>query len=205
MSDRFDELLPWYVNGTLADADRAWFEQYLAEHPQAREELAWFLSLQTRLRQDAPAVRPTIGLSRTLHLIRGDRPTPGERFTGFLAALGMRPSLALAGLALMALQGGVIHHLQQGSADETAQVRALSPAQAAVGPLLEVSFVAGAREVDVRLALVGAQGNVVAGPDSQGHYLVRVPAGRQAYSVERLEGNASVSSVTPAAGLPVRP
>ena len=204
MSDRFNELLPWYVNGTLPDADRAWVEQYLAENPQAREELEGLLSLQTQLRQDAPAVRPAIGLSRTLHLIRGDRPTLAERFTGFLASLGMRPSLALAGVALIGLQGGVIQDLLQGG-DEPAEVRTLGPAQGGASPLLKVHFAVGAREVDVRLALVGVQGNVAAGPDPQGDYFIRVPAGMEAQSVEQLKGSAWVSSVTLAALLPVRP
>jgi Putative zinc-finger len=205
MSDRFNELLPWYVNGTLGEADRAWVEQHLAEHPEAREELAFYRSLQTQMRQDAPAVPHNIGLARTLHLIRGDRPTLAERVTGFLASLGMRPSLALAGVALVALQGGVIHRLLHGGDDETAQVRTLGPAQVDGSPLLKVSFAAGAREVDLRLALVGVQGNVAAGPDSQGDYFVRVPAGMEAQSVEQLKGNASVRSVTLAAVLPVRP
>ena len=206
MSERFNELLPWYVNGTLAEADRAWVERYLAEHPQAREELEWFRSLQTQLRQDAPAVPPAIGLARTMHLIRGDRPTLAERFTGMLAALGMRPSLALAGVALVALQGGVIHHmLQRGVDDEAAQVRSVDPALEGASPLLKVHFSASAREVDVRLALVGVQGNVAAGPDSQGDYFVRVPAGTELQSIEQLQANASVSSVSLATVLPARP
>ena len=45
-TDRFDELLPWYVNGTLSDEDRAWVERHLAEHPDARAELDWYQSLQ---------------------------------------------------------------------------------------------------------------------------------------------------------------
>ena len=33
---RFDELLPFYVNGTLSATDRAWVDGYLDEHPTAR-------------------------------------------------------------------------------------------------------------------------------------------------------------------------
>ena len=39
MSERLTELLPWYVNGTLAENDRRWVDEYLAEHPEARGEL----------------------------------------------------------------------------------------------------------------------------------------------------------------------
>lgn len=205
MNDRFNELLPWYVNGTLDEADRAWFERHLAEHPQAREELAWFRSLQTHLRQDVPTVSQTIGLSRTLHLIRGDRPTLAERVTGFFASLGMRPGLALAGVALMAVQGGVIHRLVQPGQDDADTVRAIAPARVATGPLLKLNFAPGTREVDIRMALVAVQGNVAAGPGPQGDYFVRVPAGTEAASVDSLKANATVSSVTLAAALPKRP
>jgi len=205
MNDRFNELLPWYVNGTLDESDRAWVERHLAEHPEAREELAWFRSLRTHIRQDVPAVPQSIGLARTLHLIRGDRPTLAERVTGFFASLGMRPGLALAGVALMAVQGGVIHHLMQSGKDETDQIRAIGPATVATGPLLKLNFAPGTREVDIRLALVAVQGNVTAGPGLQGDYFVRVPAGTEAASVDTLKANAAVTRVTLAAALPARP
>ena len=205
MSDRFNELLPWYVNGTLDAGDRAWMELHLAEHAQAREELAWYRSLQTHVRQDVPAVPKTIGLSRALHLIRGDRPTLAERVTGFFASLGMRPGLALAGVALMAVQGGVIYNLLQAGPDDAVQIRTLGTATATTGPLLKLNFAPDAREVDMRLALVSVQGNLAAGPGPQGDYFIRVPAGKESDSVEQLKGNAKVRSVTLAAGLPKRP
>jgi Putative zinc-finger len=205
MSDRFNELLPWYVNGTLDDADRAWVEQHLAEHPEAREELDWFRSLQTQMRQDVPAVPQTIGLARTLHLIRGDRPTLAERVTGFFASLGMRPGLALAGVALMAVQGGVIHQLLQPGQDDSAEVRALGTPRVETGVLLKLKFAPGTREVDIRMALVAVQGNVAAGPGPQGDYFVRVPASTEKASIDSLKANAAVSSVTLAVAPPKRP
>jgi anti-sigma factor RsiW len=47
---RFDELLPFYANGTLSPADREWVETYLREHPSAQAELQWYESLRTHLR-----------------------------------------------------------------------------------------------------------------------------------------------------------
>jgi len=208
MDDRFEELLPWYVNGTLDEADRAWVDRYLAEHPQAREELAWYQSLQSQVRQDAPPVSPTIGLARTMHLIRGDRPTWAERVTGFFAGLGMRPGLALAGVALVAVQGGVIINLLQPDARERVELRAIAPGLADAGPWLKMSFAPGTREVDIRLLLMSVQGDVAAGPGPQGDYLVRVPAGTEAASLEQVKGSAIVRSVTLAsamAGASARP
>ena len=36
---RFDDGLPWYVNGTMEPAERAWMDAYLSTHPEARDEL----------------------------------------------------------------------------------------------------------------------------------------------------------------------
>ena len=59
MNERFEELLPWYVNGSLGAEDRAWVDAYLEQNPDARDELAWFRSLQQRVQENAPAVPET--------------------------------------------------------------------------------------------------------------------------------------------------
>ena len=51
MNDRFRELLPWHVNGTLGRDEREWVEQYLVTHPELRAELSWYESLQNRMRE----------------------------------------------------------------------------------------------------------------------------------------------------------
>ena len=65
-TDRFDELLPFYVNGTLAEADRSWVESYLREQPQAADELRWLravpswsrATLRPRMKKRGPASTP---------------------------------------------------------------------------------------------------------------------------------------------------
>src|SRR5438552_854530 len=76
MKSRFDELLPFYVNGSLSDADRAWVDAYLHEHPAALAELNWYRSLQTKLREDVPAVSSEVGMERALRRIRTEGPAP---------------------------------------------------------------------------------------------------------------------------------
>src|SRR6185295_4822835 len=121
MKSRFDELLPFYVNGTLPEADRAWVDGYLREHPTAAAELNWYRSLQTRLREDVPAVSSEIGMERALHRIRTEGPAPQgvrraaapsllERARDWLASIVPQPVLrpAFAGaLAVVALQTAV--------------------------------------------------------------------------------------------------
>ncbi|MES1264295.1 MAG: hypothetical protein ABUU24_01435, partial [Variovorax sp.] len=125
MNERFEELLPWYVNGSLGAEDRAWVDAYLEQNPDARDELAWFRSLQQRVQENAPAVPETIGLARAMRLIQGDRPTLAERIGALFGNFGMRPSYALAALAIMAVQAGVILNLLGDARENADEIRAL--------------------------------------------------------------------------------
>ena len=64
MHDRFVELAPWHVNGTLSEADRNWVNAYVRDHPTAAAELEWYRSLQANIRFEAPVVSAEIGLDR---------------------------------------------------------------------------------------------------------------------------------------------
>ena len=75
-TNRFDELLPFYVNGTLAEADREWVEAQLREHPQAAAELDSCRTLQARIRADVPTLHhdrpPSQDVTRITELIAAD-------------------------------------------------------------------------------------------------------------------------------------
>ena len=73
MRQRFVDLAPWYVNGTLPAADRAWVDAYVRSHAEARAELDWYASLQQEIRAGAPDASPDAGLERLLDLVRLER------------------------------------------------------------------------------------------------------------------------------------
>lgn len=203
--ERFEELLPFYVNGTLGGEDRRYVENYLAAHPESRAELDWFGSLQSRMLETAPAVPETIGLARTMQLIRGDQPTLSERIGAFFSnTFGMRPAFALAGLALVAVQGGVILNMLHGAKQDEAEIRSLRASHVEEGPLLKINFAPDARELDIRLLLSSVQGQLAGGPGQLGDWYVRVPEGQQQASIGRLKANPLVESVTLSAGVPSR-
>lgn len=212
MDKRFNELLPWYVNGTLSAEDRAWVDRYVAEHPDARAELAWHQSLKSRIHESAPQVPATIGLAKTMLLIRGDRPTLTERIMGFLggfgtgpvAAFSLRPALALGMLAVIVAQGGVIFNMMRQADESEMQIRALRAVQVDEGPLLKVNFAPDAKEADIRLLLVSVEGTIAGGPGQLGDYYVHVPAGKERQFADRLKASAIVQSVALAPGLPPR-
>lgn len=204
MNERFDELLPWYVNGSLSAEDRDWVDRYLAEHPQARAELEWHRSLQSRLQDGAPAVPATIGLAKAMTLIRGDRPTFAERIAAFFGVLGVRPVAAFAGLAIMAVQGAFILNLLDAARQDEVEMRALRATVTDDRPMLKLNFAPDAKEAEIRHLLMSVQGHLAGGPGQLGDYFVVVPAGKEAALAEQLKSNPIVQAVSLAPGLPPR-
>jgi hypothetical protein len=218
---RFDELLPFYVNGTLDAADRAWVDAYVREHPTAASELAWARSLRQRLQEDVPAVSSEVGLDRAMRRIRGERPVAQrerrqepsslvDKLRAGLAALLPQPMLrpALVGaLALVAVQGAVILHMAASrDADDSTQIRAIPPgAVADAGPYLKINFKGEARESEIRLLLVEVNGSLAAGPGQLGDYYVRVSAAKIDALRDKVRGSAIVDAVSVVDGLPERP
>jgi anti-sigma factor RsiW len=204
MRERFQELLPFYVNGTLSADDRRWMDEFIAAHPTARAELEFFRALRLDIQESAPKVPATIGLAKTMQLIRGDQPTWSERISAFLSSFGMRPAMALT-LAVVAVQAGVIMNmLIKQPGEEESYIRSGTTVPVTEGPVLKVSFAADAKEADIRFALIGIQGSIADGPSQLGDYYIRVPAGTEQTAAGTLRASAVVQAVEIAPGLPAR-
>jgi hypothetical protein len=223
MKTRFDELLPFYVNGTLDEGERAWCDAYMREHADAAAELAWARSLQQRVKEDVPAASSEVGLDRAMQRIRAERAparagkvpqaAPAsllDKIRSGLAALlpqaALRPALAGA-LALVAVQAVVILQMATTpSIDDATQIRAVPPVSAIdPGPYLKVNFKGEAREADIRLLLVEVRGSLVAGPGQLGDYYVQVTPGQITAMTARLQASTIVDAVTPVDALPPSP
>jgi hypothetical protein len=218
MKSKFDELLPFYVNGTLAEADRAFVEDYLREHPTANAELRWYQSLQTKLHEDVPAVSSEVGLERAMQRIHSERQAPQrsargaslyERLYAFFASITPQPLLrpALVGaLAVVAVQAGIIFHIAGVNEDASSELRALKASTVVdTGPYLKVNFKPDAREADIRLLLVEVNGSLAAGPGQLGDYYVKVPAAQVDASGGKLKASAIVEQVAVVDALPAKP
>lgn len=204
MKTRFEELAPWHVNGTLAAPEREWVERYVREHPEAAAELRWYESLQTKLKESAPAIGEEYGWSRLHARIRAERkvkPTSlSERATTFLGNLifSPRPALVYAAMALVVVQAGVIGYLlteQNKPEDPLSDYRKLATAGEELGPVLKVSFKAEAQEREIRTLLVSMGGTLVGGPGQLGDYIIRVPAKRIDAARDALAASGVVENV----------
>lgn len=214
---RFDELLPFYVNGTLAEADREWVDAHLREHPQAAAELDRCRTLQARIRSDVPAVSSEVGLERAVGRIRREGPAPqvsrraappsvaqrlGDWFSSLLPQPLLKPAFAAA-LAVVAVQSVVI--MNMAGDDETSRIRAVPPTTLVEqGPYLKVNFKGDARETDIRLLLVEVNGSLAAGPGQLGDYYVRIPAAQAEALAGKLKASAIVDAVAVVDALPPR-
>lgn len=219
MKEKFDELLPFYVNDTLDESERAWVDAYLREHPKSAAELQWYRTLQDTMKGDAPAVSAEVGLERVMTRIRAERtptraparpaatPSLFARVRDWLATLAPQPLLrpALAGaLAVVVVQGIVIANLAT-KGDEGSEIRAVQPSVVDSGPYLKVNFKADAREADIRMLLVEVDGSLAGGPGQLGDWYVRIPEARIAAAADKINTSTIVDAVTRVDALPVRP
>jgi hypothetical protein len=203
-NERFEELLPWYANGSLGAEDRAWVDAYLEQNPEARSELDWYRSLQLRVRENHPVVPATIGLARAMQLIKGDRPTLAERVSAFFGSMAMRPSYAMAALALVVVQSGAILSLLGSAREDAQEIRALHAVRVEEAPMLKINFAPDAKEAEIRLLVVQVQGELAGGPGQLGDYYLRVPAGSEAAALARIQSAEIVQAASLAPGVPPR-
>src|SRR5438105_6831766 len=204
MKARFEELAPWHVNGTLAANDRDWVEGYVRDYPEAAAELAWYQSLQAKIRENVPSIGEEYGWDRLHQRIRTERKAApqdwSERVSAFLRSLLVvpRPALAYAAMALVVVQAGVIGVLMvEKNKEETAfsDYRTWIAAGQSPGQALRVSFKADTPERQIRMLLVGISGTLIGGPNQLGDYYVYVAPDRVEAARKTLAANAAVDSV----------
>jgi hypothetical protein len=211
MKSRFDELLPFYVNGTLSADDRSWIESYLREHPPAEGELRWLRSVQTATLDEAAPASSEVGLERVMQRIRAERPRDSlsfvERVRGWFSRLAPAPMRgpALAGaLAVIALQTVVISSML-GEREDTSLIRSPAASGFEHGPYVKLNFKPDAREADIRMLLTQVQGSLAAGPGQLGDYYLRVPAAQLADATTTIGASAIVEGFAVVEALPPRP
>jgi hypothetical protein len=219
MKSRFDELLPFYVNGTASADDRVWIEHYLREHPLAANELNWLRSVQVMTQEEAVPVSSEVGMERAMQRIRAERaqaaPAPSsvstsfvERTRDWLSRMIPQPMLkpALAGaLAVIALQAVVITAMV-GERDDTSLIRTAPQVNVAEqGVFVKVNFRPDATEADIRMLLLDVQANIASGPGQLGDYYVRVPAWQVDAVTALLSASAIVEGAAVVDALPAWP
>jgi RNA polymerase sigma factor (TIGR02999 family) len=66
----FESLLPWYLNGTVSDGERALVAAYLQAHPEEQARVRWNESLRGAIKDQADELPEDLGLQRVLTDVR---------------------------------------------------------------------------------------------------------------------------------------
>jgi len=186
--DEIEMLLPWYVTGTLSDDDRVRVERYLADHPEAAQQLELIREEQdeTVAVNEALGTMPAGALDKLLAQIeetdgpaiaRAQRPGLLETLAGWLAIFNtpvLKFAAAAAAIVIVA-QAVVIGSLvrDEGPASyETAS--APTEVAPAVGTRLLIAFAEGATAAQITGLLEEIEGTIVSGPKAGGLFEVRI-------------------------------
>ncbi len=213
MDTKTSQLIAWYVNGTLTDAERRQVEADLAD-PRGQAMLSWENDIRSVV-QDNPAlaVAADHGLERVMQRIRAEalakRVVPklahGNWFSRLSQYLTASPALSFA-CAIVLIQFGVIAHTQSGKQDEKifSDVRAVTVEAAQNDAFLKVSFQQDTRESDLRLLTRMINANIVAGPSQLGDYYLLVSKEESLSALNALRASSHVASADIVNALPTR-
>jgi len=176
-----EALIPFYLNGNLADDDRAEVERFLNEDPEGQALRAWHRKLRDQLKESelVPAESVPSFTRVKVAIAAADRataPSLATRIAAWFDRVRMTPGFAVAALLVITLQGillGVMHRQGDDGTSAYSEYRA-SQTDTEVGPFIRVSLKPDAREIDVRMLMVGLGATYVGGPSQLGDYYLYV-------------------------------
>jgi len=156
-----EELLPWYVNGTLGDSEKAEVERHVGQCDQCRAEIEMLKIIGAVARQSTEQAPPIeLGWKRLIRDIKKEK-------SSFRKRAWLRPALAAA-IAVIILQSGLLAFF----ITKPDTVHPLG--QTEPGVVLQLRFAPQTREQDMRKLLQKIDADFISGPGALDIYRVRV-------------------------------
>ena len=189
------DLLPWYLNGTLEAEERTRVETHLAACLVCRRELEAQRALQGALSTLPPDPEVVQALARMHQRMdaaaRGPWHRLMQRFWHGAPPL-LRGALVLQLVAVLGLAAALVVRTP---AEYHTLSSAVPATQARTG--IAVTFTDGLGEKDVRILLTGLALRIVDGPTAEGAYTLAVEAHRRDAAMLALRGHPSVKLALP--------
>jgi anti-sigma factor RsiW len=183
--EQAQQLLPWYVNGTLEADEAALVEAHLAECAECRADLA----AEQALSREVAALPIDVEHAWSALSDRIDAAGPPRRlaepvpFLRRKVAIGWALGGPLAAAAAVAFAVAIV----PGAPSPVGETyRALGSAPTAAPGNALVMFRPDARDSDLRAALTKAGARIVDGPTASGAYVVRIAAASRAQALDGL-------------------
>lgn len=201
-------LLPWYVNGTLDERERAMVDAYIAAHP----EFAVLLAEEYRLRDAAvsmPVGATAPAQPATLRSVERRSPVSlwhralGRRWIETMQAKRRVTAAALqAAMVIGAFFVGSFWYGQNGAGppSTSAEYHTLSAPESSDFGKIIVAAQKNTSEADFRLALTSANAVIIDGPTEAGAYIIRVPKKDSEAMLSLLQKNKAISLAQPIDG-----
>ena len=190
------ELLPWYVNGTLGDAERRAMEQHLQSCKYCREDIPLLTGVKAAMLRESVSVLAPQSSAEQLFANTGPRGTQRgkHKFVWYATAIA-------AGAALAAIALNWTYPINAGLSPATYETATAASGDVTFDYVFSVLFRSDIAQTEQSKALQRLAPVSVAGPDSAGNYriVVRLPA-RSMAEIETfrksIEADASITSAT---------
>jgi anti-sigma factor RsiW len=195
--DEVQELLPWFVKGTLAPDEAERVGAHLAECAECRADLESERRLSVEvvsLPLDADSGWEA--MERRLTAEPSIRSHSAPRLWRKRVPLGWAVASPFAAAAAVALV--LVNVMPAQPVDQ--QYRALGAAEVAQTANLVVQFEPETQVRDMQAALAGVNARLVDGPTDTGAYLLRVDQGKRELALKRLRDNEAIALAEPIDG-----
>jgi len=174
------ELIPWYLNGTLSDAEKRALDGHLPLCAECRSELEQWRSLAARLTEDDPALLPhPIGFRRLVERLVDDaaepeEPSGGSRRRAVPSGRIWRRVVIAQAAAIVVLAWVAISPARRPPPEPSFHTLADAP-QRSEAWRLRIVFAERTSERELRALLLPLDASIVGGPSPLGVYTVAIP------------------------------
>lgn len=172
--EELEQLLPWYVNGTLDETEAAAVEDLLQRSDGARQEVAFLRALSDQVAQESTPAPSELGWQRLRRQLTPAAPSPAQRW--------WKPGIAAAAAVIIALQVTIVSKQPE---PYDAELLGSKPTQVMENQwVVQVRFADDNAWADLMNVVQALNGSIIDGPSSIGLLRIAVPRDASQFPTE---------------------